>query len=503
MKKSISKRLFLISFGTIVFLVCFTMLFQILFFQEFYLNRKSSNLEIGVKQFKTLYSYDINNKESLYEALGIFELEHNAKIAIYSTDGTVKYLADPEGSSAEIIGTLNQVFKLLYNDPLYTKSVLESDGVFTKLMDSNKLRSKYIVCMAPFSLTSEKDSIVIALTSFQIIEEATSIIKDFYKYILIVVIILGLILSYIYSDLIAKPLVKINKTAKKLSAMDFSERCIVDREDEIGNLAETMNFLAQNLSNALDDLTVKNAKLKEEVENERRLEKLRKDFIAGVSHELKTPIGIISGYAEGLKDGIADEESQGIYLDIIMDEAEKMNKLVMDMLELAKLENGKTDLSMTSFSLNMLVDEILFKNSVDITNHNLKVEKNYKDNFNYMVLGDEFKIEQVITNFITNAIKYTPENNTIIADIHEHNGLIYCSIENTGAHIAEENLDKIWHQFYRGDSSRNRDSRSSGLGLSIVKNLLQLHNSYFGVLNTENGVKFYFTLNKSNNNSDI
>lgn len=496
MRKSISKRLFLISFGTIVFLICFTMLFQILFFQEFYLKRKSSNLALGVKQFKTLYSYDIDNKQSLYNALGLFEMEHNAKIAVYSTDGTVKYLADPDGSNTEVINTLNQVFKQLYNDPLYAQSVLESDGVFTKLMDNQSFHSKYIVCMAPFSLSSEKDSIVIALTSFQIIEEATSIIKDFYKYILIVVVILGLILSYIYSDLIAKPLVRINKTAKKLSAMDFSERCVVDRDDEIGNLAETLNFLSKNLSNALDDLKIKNAKLKEEVENERRLEKLRKDFIAGVSHELKTPIGIISGYAEGLKDGIADEESQGIYLDIIMDEAKKMNKLVMDMLELAKLENGNTELSLTSFSLNMLVDEVLFKNSVDISNSKLTIKKIYRDNLNYTVTGDEFKIEQVVTNFITNAIKYTPENNTIIVDIHEHNELVYCSIENTGTNIPEENLEKIWHQFYRGDSSRNRDSRSTGLGLSIVKNILQLHNSYFGAINTANGVKFYFTLTK-------
>ena len=178
--------------------------------------------------------------------------------------------------------------------------------------------------MAPFTSSNNKTYIVIAVTSFQNITEATQVIQDFYKYIGIVVIALGLILSYIYSDLISKPLISINKTAKKLSALDFSEKCTVERDDEIGSLAKTLNFLSQNLYNALEDLKIKNAKLKEEVEKERRLENLRKDFIAGVSHELKTPIGIISGYAEGIKDGIADDESRDVYLDIIIDEAKKM-----------------------------------------------------------------------------------------------------------------------------------------------------------------------------------
>ena len=242
-------------------------------------------------------------------------------------------------------------------------------------------------------------------------------------------------------------------------------------------------------------MKIKNAKLKEEVEKERRLENLRKDFIAGVSHELKTPIGIISGYAEGIKDGIADDESRDVYLDIIIDEAKKMDKLVMDMLELSKLENGKTDIMLSSFSLSKLTQKILIKNSVDINNNNLEVITNI--NSNYLVIGDEFKIEQVISNFVTNAIKYSPPENKIIVDIYEKDSVVNFSIENTGAHINENELSQIWTQFYRIDSSRNRTNKSFGLGLSIVKNILTLHKSNFGVRNTKNGVKFYFTLQKT------
>lgn len=494
MRKSISKRLFLISFGTILFIVIFTMLFQIMFFQKFYLNSKSTNLADSVKSFVSDYSNDINNTSILYTALNNFEFQNNSKIAIYSTDGTVKYIANPTNSDSEITITLNKIFNQLYNDPYYEKSILSSSEVFTTVLASSNTNSKYIVCMAPFTTSNDKTYIVIAVTSFQNITEATQVIQDFYKYIGIVVIALGLILSYIYSDLISKPLISINKTAKKLSALDFSEKCTVERDDEIGSLAKTLNFLSQNLHNALEDLKIKNAKLKEEVEKERRLENLRKDFIAGVSHELKTPIGIISGYAEGIKDGIADDESRDVYLDIIIDEAKKMDKLVMDMLELSKLENGKTDIMLSSFSLSKLTQQILIKNSVDINNNNLEVITNI--NSNYLVIGDEFKIEQVISNFVTNAIKYSPPENKIIVDIYEKDSIINFSIENTGAHINEKELPEIWTQFYRIDSSRTRTSKSFGLGLSIVKNILTLHESTFGAINTENGVKFYFTLKK-------
>lgn len=495
MKKSISKRLFLISFGTILFIVIFTMLFQIMFFQKFYLNSKSTNLANSVKTFVSYYSNDINDPSALYTALNNFEFQNNSKIAIYSTDGTVKYIANPINSDSEITVTLNKIFNQLYNDPYYEKSILNSSEVFTTVLASSNTNSKYIVCMAPFTSSNNKTYIVIAVTSFQNITEATQVIQDFYKYIGIVVIALGLILSYIYSDLISKPLISINKTAKKLSALDFSEKCTVERDDEIGSLAKTLNFLSQNLYNALEDLKIKNAKLKEEVEKERRLENLRKDFIAGVSHELKTPIGIISGYAEGIKDGIADDESRDVYLDIIIDEAKKMDKLVMDMLELSKLENGKTDIMLSSFSLSKLTQKILIKNSVDINNNNLEVITNI--NSNYLVIGDEFKIEQVISNFVTNAIKYSPPENKIIVDIYEKDSVVNFSIENTGAHINENELSQIWTQFYRIDSSRNRTNKSFGLGLSIVKNILTLHKSNFRVTNTKNGVKFYFTLQKT------
>lgn len=500
-KKSISNRIFFITLLLIVLLMGFSMIFQVYFFQSFYQDRKTTALQNAVTKFKTLYSNDIKNTPTLYKALGYFEIKNNSKIAIYSTNGNVKYISDQDGATSENVKLLNKVFNDLYSNREYTSSLLKSDKIITTTIDNPQLSTKHIVCMTPFSLDEQSDSIIVAISSFASIEEASGIIHEFYKYVMFGVLIIGLVLSFIYSDLISKPLTKINKTAKKMSAMDFSEKCTINREDEIGSLAKTLNFLSENLSTALKDLKEKNKKLEIDIEKERKLDVLRKDFIASVSHELKTPIGIIEGYAEGLKDNVAQGESRDIYLDIIIDEAHKMNSLVMDMLELSKLEAGKANLHIQPFDIKELFEKIAFKNQVEITNNNLEIILNYKAT-SYCVLGDIFKIEQVLTNFITNAIKYTESGEKILIDISNHNSDVFFSIENTGAHIPEEDLSNIWSQFYKVDKSRTRSTRSTGLGLAIVKNLLTLHNSNFGVMNTERGVRFYFSLKKASISND-
>ncbi len=494
--KSISKRIFFITFLLIVLLMGFLMMFQVYFFQSFYEDRKTTALQTAVTKFKTLYSKDIKDSSTLYKALGYFEIKNNSKIAIYSTNGVVKYISDQDGANSENVKLLNKVFNDLYANKDYTSSLLKADKTITTTFDNPQLSTKHIVCITPFSLDEQNDSIIVAISSFSNIEEASGIIQEFYKYVIFGVLLIGLVLSFIYSNLISKPLTKINKTAKKMSSMDFSERCVINREDEIGSLAKTLNFLSENLSNALKDLKEKNKKLELDIANERKLDLLRKDFIAGVSHELKTPIGIIEGYAEGLKDNIVEGEARDIYLDIIIDEAHKMNSLVMDMLELSKLEAGKGELKLQPFDLKELFEKVAFKNQVEMTNNNLEMVLNYSSS-TYYVLGDIFKIEQVLTNFITNAIKYTESGEKIIIDITNHNSETFFSIENTGAHILEDDLSNIWSQFYKVDKSRIRSSRSTGLGLAIVKNLLNLHKSNFGVLNTNRGVKFYFSLKQA------
>ncbi|MGL4761607.1 MAG: ATP-binding protein [Sarcina sp.] len=490
---SISKKLILIIFALISSLVIGFMIFQSFFFQMYYTDKKSEDLQNSVLKFRTMYQYKaITNPAELNSAMALFDIENTAKIAIYSTDGKLRYVVG-EKSTPGLEETLNSIFNKLYYDKRYTNQLIESNKIITTLVSSDS-DDNHIVSMAPFSLYKQNDSVLIAISPLRPIQEASTIMNDFYKATFFVLIFICLVLAYIFSNLISKPLLKLNQTAKKMSSMDFSEKCEIQRNDEIGNLANTLNFLSSNLSSALEDLKGKNKSLEKEIEQEREVDKFRKDFIAGVSHELKTPIGIISGYAEGLKDGIVDEDSRDVYLDVIIDEASKMNKLVLDMLNLTKLESGKTELVLSNFSLKELVETIIskHKNNMEEKSFTLNIDISLDDNF--YAIGDSFKIEQVITNFVTNAIKYSPDNESINISLKRLKNQIIFYIENTGVSLDENAHEKIWTQFYRADNSRNRDGGSTGLGLSIAKNILELHNSSFGSKNTEDGVLFYFSL---------
>ena len=274
-----------------------------------------------------------------------------------------------------------------------------------------------------------------------------------------------------------------------MSNLDFSVKCKVTSDDEIGSLAMTLNFLSANLKKSLDDLKEKNIKLEADIEKERELETMRKDFVASVSHDLKTPIGIISGYAEGLKDGIVSPENAQIYLETIIDEAGKMNTLVTSMLELSKLESNSMLLQIESFNIVRLISAKIKNLNLELKEKDITVNYVAVPDFAY-VQGDILKIEQVIQNLITNSIKYTPCGNYINISI----------IENTGTHIPEEELSNIFIKFYKLDKSGDRSTNSFGLGLAIVQKILELHNSAYSMTNSLNGVLFKFTLSKANDN---
>ena len=349
------------------------------------------------------------------------------------------------------------------------------------------------------SLQNNNDALFISVSSIQPIKEASSVIKTFYFYMLIGFIIVATFLSIVYANLIAKPLKNLNNIARKMSNLDFSVKCNVTSDDEIGSLAMTLNFLSANLKKSLDDLKEKNIKLEADIEKERELETMRKDFVASVSHDLKTPIGIISGYAEGLKDGIVSPENAQIYLETIIDEAGKMNTLVTSMLELSKLESNSMLLQIESFNIVRLISAKVKNLNLELKEKDITVNYIAVPDFAY-VQGDILKIEQVIQNLITNSIKYTPCGNYINISIIENTDNFEISIENTGTHIPEEELSNIFIKFYKLDKSGDRSTNSFGLGLAIVQKILELHNSAYSMTNSLNGVLFKFTLSKANDN---
>lgn len=474
----------------------FSMLFQRLFFEDFYLNKKIKDMTKEAIKFSNIYSYDISDQNRLTEALFRFEQNTNSKIAIFSTDGNLKYLLNYNNS--DDFQTLTSFCKELIDDKYLINKVLTTGKSQTSVFENAFSNSTKIGILTPMSLNQKNDSIIVTVSSMQPINEATDVIREFYFYLFLGFSLIGIFLSSVYANLISKPLVNINKVAKRMSAMDFTVKCEeTTSDDEIGNLANTLNFLSSTLENALEDLKHKNKKLEEDIEKERKLEEMRKDFVASVSHDLKTPIGIIEGYAEGLKDGIATGKDALIYLETIIDESHKMNKLVTNMLELSKLESGNLELIIERFNILRLIQKIIKSFKLEFESKNIILELNTNLEYCY-ILGDVFQLEQVITNLLSNALKYTPNGNKVIVDIDSDDEIVTISVENKGAYIPEEEIDNLYNKFYRIDKVRNSSNNSNGLGLAIVKRILKLHESSYSLFNTEDGVKFEFTLKKAN-----
>lgn len=495
MKCGLAKRLFGITVSLVIVLMLIAYFAQTTLFENFYTSKKTHSLINEVNKFNDLYSLHIETNLDLYKALQKFESDNNSKIIIVSSDGKSRYTSEDLYKDKESFDTLN-AFTELVNDKDLINQVITRSQTQYKIFENASSGTKKIGIIGLMSLSSKDDSLIFCVSSIQPIREAADVAKQFLIYLFLGLIAVSAILSLIYSNLISKPLVNLTRAANKISNMDFSTVCETERDDEIGILANSLNFLSKNLESALLDLQMKNKKLEDDIEKERQLENMRKDFISNVSHELKTPIGIIGGYAEGLKDGIVSGEDANMYLETIIDESKKMSILVTNMLELSKLESGTIKPNFEAFNINRLINKILKKHKPDFDENKFNVNFNSSTPYSY-VYADPFQMEQVLTNIITNAIKYTPPKNDINISIEENLDKFKISVQNMGVSIPEEEISKLFDKFYRLDKSRERTQKNStGIGLSIVKNILHLHHSDFNLQNIAGGVEFYFYLEK-------
>lgn len=500
MKHSLSKRLFVITLSLISGIMIFAFFAQAIFFEKFYSYKKTHSLVREVSKFRDLYSLHIDSSspedKGLYSALKKFEDDTNAQIAITSLNGDVMYISNEYNGDSIVPQTLASFcMELINNNDLINDVIKNSRIRYTNFYSESNGVQK-IGVISPMSLQSKNDSLIFCVASIQPIEEASEVINEFFIYLFLALIIVAAILALIYSDMVSKPLVTLTYVADKMANMDFSVVCSTKRKDEIGSLAHSLNILSNNLHNALIDLQDKNKKLECDIEKERQIETMRKEFTANVSHELKTPIGIIEGYAEGIRDGIVKGEDADLYLETIIDEAKKMSVLVTNMLELSKLESGASKPNFEDFNINRLIAKVIKKHEPEFEAHRFNVNFNSSNSYSY-VYADAFQMEQVFTNLITNAIKYTPPGNDININIEEGLDKFRLSVQNMGTSIPESKIDRLFDKFYRVDKSRERTQRNStGLGLSIVKNILKLHNSEFNIRNINGGVEFYFYLEK-------
>lgn len=322
------------------------------------------------------------------------------------------------------------------------------------------------------------------------IGDAVQAVKLYYLIGFGIALLPMLFLAFVFSKMITRPLVALNETAGRFESMDFSANCDVNSEDELGLLATRLNQMAQNLDKNMEELKKANAQLLLDIEKEKSLEKMRKDFIASVSHEFKTPLGIVRAYTEGLENSI-EETKRRQYMAVISKEVEKMDELVLDLLELSKLESGTYTLNKEPLALSELVDQVRhrFLHQAEALGVSLKAKVS-----DAPVLADYRMIERALTNFVNNAVRYVNPSGEIYIWTEEKEKTIRLYVRNSGSTIEKEQQEFIWDRFYRIDSARNKRIGGTGLGLSIVKNIIELHQMPYGLISESDSVSFYFEL---------
>lgn len=338
------------------------------------------------------------------------------------------------------------------------------------------------------------DGSLIALrTSAARFNENITTTMRLYSYVGILAILVGCIAMFCASSLYVKPIHEMAVAARKMSQLDFNTRVSTNSKDEIGELGRSINSMSTELEATISELKTANAKLTKDIEEKIQIDEMRKEFLSHVSHELKTPIALIQGYAEGLKENISDDpESKDFYCEVIMDEADKMNSMVKKLLALNELEFGTDQIKFERFDIVELMRNINASSNILLQQNNVQLHFDFEQPI--YVWADEFMIEEVYTNYLTNAIHYAPDGGNVIVSMENKDQLIRINVFNEGNPIPEEELSKIWIKFYKVDKARTREYGGSGIGLSIVAATMKQHGREYGAYNKEDGVVFYFEL---------
>lgn len=306
-------------------------------------------------------------------------------------------------------------------------------------------------------------------------------------------IIIGGIVVYFLVDKQTKPIVILHKQTEKIAQLDFTDRFEIKGKDEIAKLGENINNISDELSQNINALQKANEKLQSDVDILTEVDIMRKQFIAAVSHEFKTPIGVIKSYADGIKYGIADNEyERKQYLDVIIDESDRMTKMVKDLVQLMKMDLKEYKIEKESVNISKFLSGRNERYKGIMKDKQIALITQKAQDIN--VLMDISRITQVIDNFISNAIRHTPKGGAISIWAEKVKEGVRISVKNTGSYIEEEKLSYIWDSFYKIDKSRSRDMSGSGLGLSIVKGIMESHGGKYGVSNTDDGIVFFIVL---------
>ena len=518
MKRSIRVRATLLFVGLTAIILIGIWAANNLLLERFYVDSKVAAMRLAYRQIDALVvkrsaaggsirdefpadgSFDSGEQTEGVQLLRRLGDQNNIMTIII--DGVSDYPIVSSGRDAAFMMDRVRQYILGMADTGYEKNelILETENYTIQKSFYNRSNSYYLECWGFFS---DNQTIFIMSMPLESIAESVELSNRFLGYVGLAAMVVGCIAMYLATRSVTSPILQLADISERMSRLDSDAKYTGDAQDEIGVLGNSMNTLSDKLKETIGELKSANLTLQKDIEEKIQVDEMRKDFIANVSHELKTPIALIQGYAEGLSEGMADDpESRDYYCGVIVDEAGKMNRMVRQLLTLTALEFGNEKLSMERFDIAEVIRGVLSSAGILIQQKSARIQLEMSPPV--FVWADEFKIEEVLTNYLSNALNHLDGARIIRISVEAPDARqrVRVAVRNTGDPIPEEALPDLWTKFFKVDKARTREYGGSGIGLSIVKAIMESHHQEYGVRNVEDGVEFWFTLDAGNDERD-
>jgi signal transduction histidine kinase len=469
------------------------------FLGDYYLHSKMETLDKTFTDINNIYNQKAEGETlTSDELLEIERLSKNENVSVYIITEDIMWeyplSIKDESEYLRIIAFIREyIFNGTNPDVKFKEEISSTENYNIYKIFDVRMKSNFVDLIGQL----DNNYIIYMRTNFESIQESAAIANKFLAYVGIIAAFIGTMIMFYFSRRFTRPVLELAEIAKKMSDLDFDVKYQVTTKDEINELGCSINTLSEKLEQTISELKSANNELLSDIQDKIQIDEMRKEFLSNVSHELKTPIALIQGYAEGLKDNInEDEESREFYCEVIIDEAKKMNDMVKKLLSLNQLESGNNQVAFERFDIVALIRSVL--NSTEILFQQKEVTLHFEGYDPIYVWADEYKVEEVVTNYISNALNHVAGVNIIEIKLIQQDGIVRIAVFNTGANIPEGDIDKIWDKFYKVDKARTREYGGSGIGLSIVKAIMTSLNRDFGVVNRESGVEFWFELDTKN-----
>lgn len=484
MKHSIKRQFAIIFIALMAGTIVLCWIINNLFLESFYTTRKIEAIEAVYNNIN-----DAMNSGDLTS--DIFEVELRKTCDMYN----IEVLVIDSGANVVISvsrgrNILNSLQRNIFDRNRTYRLLQEADNYYLASNMDKMTNTEYLEMWGNLS----NGNLFLIMSPLESIRESVEIANKFLAYVgLIATLVSALIILWV-TDRITKPIMQLKDISEQMKNLNFENKYVSRGQNEIDLLGEHINQLSASLEHTISELKTANNELQKDLEKKEQIDEMRKEFLSNVSHELKTPLALIQGYAEGLKEGINqdDAESRDFYCDVIMDEANKMSIMVKKLLDLNQLEFGNDIVALERFDIVELLRNFL--QSAEILVQQSDVTLRMEEYPPIYVWADEYKTEEVIRNYFSNAMNHVGGDRIIEIKCTRMGPKVRISIFNTGEPIPEDSLPHIWEKFYKVDKARTREYGGNGVGLSIVKAIMESMNQQYGAVNYTNGVEFWMEL---------